>query len=422
MSLIVQKFGGTSVGSTERIAAVASRIRRTREKGHDVVVVVSAMSGETDRLIRFAREIDPDPSPRELDVLLATGEQVTIALLSMSLLRLGCDARSYTGGQVLIRTDAAHTKARITRIDESRIREELGRSRVVVVAGFQGVDLDGNITTLGRGGSDTTAVALAAALDADECQIFTDVDGVYTADPRIEPQARRLPFLIYEEMLELAGGGAKVLQIRAVEFASKYDVRLRVLSSFDEGEGTLIMPDDDSMEQPLISGVAYSRDEAKLTVLGVPDKPGIAYRTLGPISDANIEVDMIVQNVSRDGNTDMTFTVHRNDFGRTMGILRANCREMGAREVIGDDRIVKISLVGVGMRSHAGIASRMFKALADEGINIQMISTSEIKISVVTDERYLELAVRALHSEFGLGNDRTENGGLRVRELQAGRA
>lgn len=422
MSLIVQKFGGTSVGSTERIAAVASRIRRTRERGHDVVVVVSAMSGETDRLIRFAREIDPDPSPRELDVLLATGEQVTIALLSMSLLRLGCDARSYTGGQVLIRTDAAHTKARITRIDESRIREELGRSRVVVVAGFQGVDLDGNITTLGRGGSDTTAVALAAALDADECQIFTDVDGVYTADPRIEPQARRLPFLIYEEMLELAGGGAKVLQLRAVEFASKYDVRLRVLSSFDEGEGTLIMPDDDSMEQPLISGVAYSRDEAKLTVLGVPDKPGIAYRTLGPISDANIEVDMIVQNVSRDGNTDMTFTVHRNDFGRAMGILRANCRDMGAREVIGDDRIVKISLVGVGMRSHAGIASRMFKALADEGINIQMISTSEIKISVVTDERYLELAVRALHSEFGLGSDQAENGGSRVRELQAGRA
>ena len=422
MSLIVQKFGGTSVGSTERIAAVASRIRRTREAGHDVVVVVSAMSGETDRLIRFAREIDPDPSPRELDVLLATGEQVTIALLSMSLLRLGCDARSYTGGQVLIRTDAAHTKARITRIDESRIRDELGRSRVVVVAGFQGVDLDGNITTLGRGGSDTTAVALAAALGANECQIFTDVDGVYTADPRIEPQARRLPFLVYEEMLELAGGGAKVLQIRAVEFASKYDVRLRVLSSFDEGEGTLIMPDDDSMEQPLISGVAYSRDEAKLTVLGVPDKPGIAYRTLGPISDANIEVDMIVQNVSRDGNTDMTFTVHRNDFGRAMGILRANCRGMGAREVIGDDRIVKISLVGVGMRSHAGIASRMFRALADEGINIQMISTSEIKISVVTDERYLELAVRALHSEFGLGNDRAENGGSRVRELQAGRA
>ncbi len=422
MSLIVQKFGGTSVGSTERIAAVASRIKRTREEGHDVVVVVSAMSGETDRLIRFAREIDPDPSPRELDVLLATGEQVTIALLSMSLLRLGCDARSYTGGQVLIRTDTAHTKARITRIDESRIREELGRSRVVVVAGFQGVDLDGNITTLGRGGSDTTAVALAAALDAHECQIFTDVDGVYTADPRIEPQARRLPFLVYEEMLELAGGGAKVLQIRAVEFASKYDVRLRVLSSFDEGEGTLIMPDDDSMEQPLISGVAYSRDEAKLTVLGVPDKPGIAYRTLGPISDANIEVDMIVQNVSRDGNTDMTFTVHRNDFERAMDILRANCRDMAAREVIGDDRIVKISLVGVGMRSHAGIASRMFKALADEGINIQMISTSEIKISVVTDERYLELAVRALHSEFGLGSDQAENGGPRVRELQAGRA
>lgn len=402
MSLIVQKFGGTSVGSTERITAVASRIRRTRDSGHEVVVVVSAMSGETDRLHRFAREVAPDPSPRELDVLLATGEQVTIALLSMALLSQGCDARSYTGGQVLIRTDDAHTKARITRIDETRIREELARARVVVVAGFQGVDLAGNITTLGRGGSDTTAVALAAALEAHECQIFTDVDGVYTADPRIVPQARRLPHLIYEEMLELAGGGAKVLQIRSVEFASKYNVRLRVLSSFEEGEGTLIMPDDGSMEQPLISGVAYSRDEAKLTVLGVPDRPGIAYRTLGPVSDANIEVDMIVQNVGHDGTTDLTFTVHRNDFGRTMDILRGSCEGMGARAVIGDDRIVKISLVGVGMRSHAGIASRMFKALAEEGINIQMISTSEIKISVVTDERYLELAVRALHAEFGL--------------------
>ena len=402
MALIVQKFGGTSVGSTERIRSVASRIRRTREAGHDVVVVVSAMSGETDRLIRFAREIDPDPSPREFDVLLATGEQVTIALLSMALLSQGCDARSYTGGQVMIRTDGSHTKARITRIDESRIHDELGRARVVVVAGFQGVDLAGNITTLGRGGSDTTAVALAAALEAAECQIFTDVDGVYTADPRIVPQARRLPRLVYEEMLELAGGGAKVLQIRSVEFASKYNVTLRVLSSFEGGEGTLIMPDDASMEQPLISGVTYSRDEAKLTVLGVPDRPGIAYRTLGPISDANIEVDMIVQNVGHDGTTDMTFTVHRGNFAKAMDILRGSCGGMGAREVIGDDRIVKISLVGVGMRSHAGIASRMFRALAEEGINIQMISTSEIKISVVTDERYLELGVRALHSEFGL--------------------
>ena len=422
MGLIVQKFGGTSVGSTERIAAVASRVQRTRDEGHDVVVVVSAMSGETDRLIRFAHEIDPNPSPRELDVLLATGEQVTIALLSMCLLSRGCDARSYTGGQVLIRTDDAHTKARITRIDESRIREELDRSRVVVVAGFQGVDLAGNITTLGRGGSDITAVALAAALAADECQIFTDVDGVYTADPRIVPQARRLPHLIYEEMLELAGGGAKVLQLRSVEFASKYNVKLRVLSSFEEGEGTLIMPDDESMEQPLISGVAYSRDEAKLTVLGVPDKPGIAFRTLGPISDANIEVDMIVQNVSHDGTTDMTFTVHRSDFGMAMSILRGNCADMDAREVIGDDRIVKISLVGVGMRSHAGIASRMFRALAEEGINIQMISTSEIKISVVTDERYLELAVRALHAEFGLEEDHGKGIRPEVAEVHAGRA
>ena len=421
MGLIVQKFGGTSVGNTDRITAVASRIKRTRDSGHDVVVVVSAMSGETDRLIRFAHEIDPNPSPRELDVLLATGEQVTIALLSMSLLSLGCDARSYTGGQVLIRTDNAHTKARITRIDENRVREELNHSRVVVVAGFQGVDLAGNITTLGRGGSDTTAVALAAALGAHECQIFTDVDGVYTADPRIVPQARRLPHLIYEEMLELAGGGAKVLQLRSVEFASKYNVKIRVLSSFEEGEGTLIMPDDESMEQPLISGVAYSRDEAKLTVLGVPDKPGIAFRTLGPISDANIEVDMIVQNVGRDGTTDMTFTVHRNDFRKAMDILRGNCDDMDAREVIGDDRIVKISLVGVGMRSHAGIASRMFRALAEEGINIQMISTSEIKVSVVTDERYLELAVRALHAEFRLEEDR-EKSRSEVAELHAGRA
>ena len=411
MGLIVQKFGGTSVAGPERIAAVAERVRNTRRAGHDVVVVVSAMSGETDRLIAFAREVAPEPDPRELDVLLATGEQVTIALLSMSLLARGCAARSYTGGQVLIRTDDAHTRARITRIDETRIREELERARVVVVAGFQGVDRDGDITTLGRGGSDTTAVALAAALDADECQIFTDVDGVYTADPRIVPRARRLSRLVYEEMLELAGGGARVLQIRAVEFASKYQVTLRVLSSFEPGEGTLIMPDDASMEQPLISGVAYSRDEAKLTVLGVPDRPGIAYRTLGPVADANIEVDMIVQNVGHDGTTDMTFTVHRNDFGCAMRILEAQAGGMGARQVTGDDRIAKISLVGVGMRSHAGIASRMFRVLAEEGINIQMISTSEIKISVVTDERYLELAVRALHAEFGLDGDPAEGGG-----------
>ena len=409
MGLIVQKFGGTSVGSVERFAAVAETIRATREAGHRVVVVVSAMGGETDRLLQFAHSVDPDADPRELDMLLATGEQVSIALLAMSLHTIGCAARSYTGGQVLIRTDNVHTKARITRIDESRIRDELAAARVVVVAGFQGVDQDGNITTLGRGGSDTTAVALAAALDAEECQIFTDVDGVYTADPRIVPEARRLSHLTLEEMLELAGGGAKVLQIRAVEFASKYDVKVRVLSSFEPGEGTLIMPDDETMEQPLISGVAYSRDEAKLTILGVPDKPGIAYRTLGPIADANIEVDIIVQNVSHDGTTDLTFTVHRNDYQRTMQILRGLRGEMGAREVTGDDRIVKISLVGVGMRSHAGIASRMFRALAEEGINIQMISTSEIKISVVVDEKYLELGVRALHAAFGLEENESSN-------------
>ena len=411
MGLIVQKFGGSSLGSIERIIAVAEKVAATRGAAHDVVVVVSAMRGETDRLLGFAHEIDDNPSPRELDVLLATGEQASIALLTMALLSKGCAARSYTGGQVLIRTDNAHTKARITRIDETRIRAGLAISQVVVVAGFQGVDQDDNITTLGRGGSDTTAVALAAALNADECQIFTDVDGVYTADPRMVPQARRLAYLTCEEMLELAGGGAKVLQIRSVEFASKYAVKIRVLSSFVEGDGTLIIPEDETMEQPLISGVAYSRDEAKLTVLGVPDKPGIAYRTLGPIADANIEVDMIVQNVGHDGLTDMTFTVHRNDFERAKQILQSQNQEMQAREVTGDDQIVKISLVGVGMRSHAGIASRMFRVLADEGINIQMISTSEIKISVVVDEKYLELGVRALHSEFGLDQNETDPGG-----------
>lgn len=411
MGVIVQKFGGTSVGSTERIAAVADKVIAMRAAGNDVVVVVSAMGGETDRLLEFARAIDANPSPRELDVLLATGEQVSIALLSIALLSKGCAARSYTGGQVLIRTDNAHNKARITRIDETRIRESLRASHVVVVAGFQGVDQYDNITTLGRGGSDTTAVALAAALGADECQIFTDVDGVYTADPRIVPQARRLRYLTCEEMLELAGGGAKVLQIRSVEFASKYAVKLRVLSSFEEGEGTLIIPEDETMEQPLISGVAYSRDEAKLTVLGVADKPGIAYLTLGPIAEANIEVDMIVQNVGHDGTTDMTFTVHRGDFDRAKQILRAHNDTVQAREVTGDIQIVKISLVGVGMRTHAGIASRMFRVLADEGINIQMISTSEIKISVVVDEKYLELAVRALHAEFELDQNETDSGG-----------
>ena len=410
MSLIVQKFGGTSVGSPERIAHVASRVRSAHEGGDDVVVVVSAMSGETDRLIDLARCVQERPDPRELDVLLSTGEQVTIALLAMALEASGCTARSYTGQQVCIRTDSAHNRARIVHIDDQHIRADLAAGRVVVVAGFQGVDEDGNITTLGRGGSDTTAVALAAALGAGECRIHTDVDGVYTADPRVVPEARRLAVLTFEEMLELASLGAKVLQIRAVEFASKYGVPLRVLSTFEDGPGTLIGPDpeddspeDDPMEQPLISGVAFNRDEAKITVMGVQDRPGVAFAILGPVADENIEVDMIVQNAGADGTTDFTFTVHRNDYARTLQIVRERTSQWGASEVTGDDRIVKISLVGVGMRSHAGIASRMFEALAAESINIQMISTSEIKISVVVDEKYLELGVRTLHTAFGLG-------------------
>ena len=404
MSLIVQKFGGTSVGSLERIARVAGRVRSARARGDDVVVVVSAMSGETDRLLGLARSIQERPDPRELDVLLSTGEQVTIALLAMKLQESGCAARSYTGHQVRIGTDSAYTRARIVHIDDTRIRGDLAAGRVVVVAGFQGEDEDGNITTLGRGGSDTTAVALAAALRADECQIFTDVDGVYTTDPRVAPEARRLEALTFEEMLELASLGAKVLQIRSVEFASKYGVPLRVLSTFEDGPGTLIGPDseDNSMEQPLISGVAFNRDEAKITVMGVQDRPGVAFSILGPVADENIEVDMIVQNSGADGTTDFTFTVHRNDYARTLQIVREGTSQWGASEVTGDDRIVKISLVGVGMRSHAGIASRMFQALAAESINIQMISTSEIKISVVVDEKYLELGVRALHTAFGL--------------------
>ena len=404
MSLIVQKFGGTSVGSLERIARVAGRVRSARARGDDVVVVVSAMSGETDRLLGLARSIQERPDARELDVLLSTGEQVTIALLAMTLQESGCAARSYTGHQVRIATDGAHTRARIVHIDDTRIRGDLAAGRVVVVAGFQGEDEDGNITTLGRGGSDTTAVALAAALRADECQIFTDVDGVYTTDPRVAPEARRLEALTFEEMLELASLGAKVLQIRSVEFASKYGVPLRVLSTFEDGPGTLIGPDseDNAMEQPLISGVAFNRDEAKITVMGVQDRPGVAFSILGPVADENIEVDMIVQNSGADGTTDFTFTVHRNDYARTLQIVREGTSQWGASEVTGDDRIVKISLVGVGMRSHAGIASRMFQALAAESINIQMISTSEIKISVVVDEKYLELGVRALHTAFGL--------------------
>jgi aspartate kinase len=403
MALIVQKYGGTSVGSPERIAAVAEKVIAWRDRGNSVVVVVSAMSGETNRLLELAAAITDTPVPRELDVLLATGEQVTIALLSMALEKRGCAARSYTGGQVDIRTDSAHNKARIREIDDKRMRADLGAGRVVVVAGFQGVDEGGNITTLGRGGSDTTAVALAAALKADECQIYTDVDGVYTTDPRVEPKARRLDRITFEEMLEMASLGSKVLQIRSVSFAGRYNVPLRVLSSFEEGEGTLITYEDETMEQALISGIAFNRDEAKLTILGVPDTPGVAYKLLGPIAAANIEVDMIIQNVAPDGaTTDFTFTVHRNDYKKALDILNKTAIEMGAREVSGDNTIVKISLVGVGMRSHAGIASTMFEALAREGVNIRMISTSEIKVSVVVDEKYLELGVRALHEVFNL--------------------
>ncbi len=402
MALIVQKFGGTSIGTVKRIEAVAEKIAAARRAGHDLVVVVSAMSGETNRLLALAHEIAPQPSPRELDVLLSTGEQVTIALLSIAVEKRGISARSYTGAQVCIRTDSAYNKARIREIDARCIRNDLSCGRIVVVAGFQGVDEKGNITTLGRGGSDTTAVALTAALGADECQIYTDVDGVYTTDPRVVPEARRLDCLTYEEMLELASLGAKVLQIRSVEFASKYHVPLRVLSSFESGEGTLITAETGEMEEPLISGIAFNRDEAKLTVLGVPDRPGVAYHILGPIAEANIGIDMIIQNVGRDGTTDFTFTVHRNDYARALTILRETSHNLGAREVMGDAKIAKISVVGVGMRSHAGIASAMFQALAKEGINIQMISTSEIKISVVIGEKYLELGVRTLHSAFEL--------------------
>jgi len=403
MALIVQKYGGTSVGTAERIQAVAEKIIQYRDQGNQLLVVVSAMSGETDRLLSLAASLSARPVPRELDVLLATGEQTTIALLAMALEQRGCAARSYTGAQVHILTDGAHNKARILDIDAHRVSSDLAAGRVVVVAGFQGVDENGNITTLGRGGSDTTAVALAAALKADECQIFTDVDGVYTTDPRVEPEARRLERITFEEMLEMASLGSKVLQIRAVEFAGKYNVPLRVLSSFEQGEGTLITYEDEAMEQALISGIAFNRDEAKLTVLGVPDQPGVAHRILGPIADANIEVDMIIQNIAPDGKTtDFTFTVNRNDYQRGMEILQQTAEQMGASEVSGDARIVKISLVGVGMRSHAGIASTMFETLAKEGINIRMISTSEIKVSVVVDEKYLELGVRALHEAFHL--------------------
>ena len=408
MALIVQKYGGTSVGNAERIKSVARRVAKYKAQGHQIVVVVSAISGETNRLIALAKEIQAQPDPRELDVVVSTGEQVTVGLVSMALMELGLKAKSYTGQQVRILTDSAFTKARILSIDEQSIRTDLGNGYVVVVAGFQGVDESGNITTLGRGGSDTTGVAIAAALHADECQIYTDVDGVYTTDPRVVPEARRLKSITFEEMLELASLGSKVLQIRSVEFAGKYKVKLRVLSSFDEeGEGTLItFEEDNKMEQVIISGIAFNRDEAKITVLGVPDKPGIAYQILGPVSEANIDVDMIIQNVSIDGSTDFSFTVNRNEFDKAFGVLKSQVQKhIGAREVIGDNKIAKVSVVGMGMRSHVGVASKMFRTLAEEGINIQMISTSEIKISVVIDEKYLELAVRVLHKAFDLDQE-----------------
>ena len=408
MALIVQKYGGTSVANPDRIRHVARRVARYKAMGHQVVVVVSAMSGETNRLIALAKEIMPEPDPRELDAIISTGEQVTIGLTALALMELGIKAKSYTGAQVKILTDNAHTKARILDIDEHNIKQDLNDGYVVVVAGFQGADEFGNITTLGRGGSDTTGVALAAALKAEECQIYTDVDGVYTTDPRVVPEARRLKSITFEEMLELASQGSKVLQIRSVEFAGKYKVKLRVLSSFeDEGDGTLITFEeaskDNNMEEPIISGIAFNRDEAKITVLGVPDTPGIAYQILGPIAEANIDVDMIIQNTGADGATDFTFTVHKNEMNKALAILRDKVQHfIKAREIIGDDKIAKVAVVGVGMRSHVGIASQMFRTLAEEGINIQMISTSEIKIAVVVEEKYMELAVRVLHKAFEL--------------------
>ena len=411
MSLIVQKYGGTSVGSIDRIRNVARRVAHHHAQGHQLVVVPSAMAGETNRLLALARELAAQPDARELDVVAATGEQVTIGLLAIALQELGLKARSYTGGQVRILTDNAHTKARILQIDESNIRRDLAEGTIVIVAGFQGVDANGNITTLGRGGSDTSGVALAAALKADECQIYTDVDGVYTTDPRIVPEARRLHTLTFEEMLEMASLGSKVLQIRSVEFAGKYKVKLRVLSSLDDPEsnatGTLItFEEDDTMEQAIISGIAFNRDEAKISVMGVPDKPGIAYAILGPVAAANLDVDMIVQNIGASGHTDFSFTVNRSEYLKTLDVLaQARGTSFTAREIIGDNKICKVSVVGIGMRSHVGIASKLFKTLADEGINIQMISTSEIKVSVVIDEKYLELAVRVLHKAFELDKE-----------------
>ncbi len=403
MALLVQKYGGTSVGSIERIQAVAAKVAMAHSQGEQMVVTLSAMSGETNRLIALACQLNDQPSAREMDVLVSTGEQVTIALLCLALQKIGVEARSYTGGQVTILTDSVYGKARIQDIDGHRIRADLEAGRVVVVAGFQGVDVDGNITTLGRGGSDTTAVALAAALKADECQIYTDVDGVYTTDPRVVPDARRLDVITFEEMMEMASQGSKVLQIRAVEFAGKYAVPLRVMSSFVDGPGTLItLEDNDQMEKPVVSGIAFNRDEAKLTIRGIPDQPGVAAKVLGSISEANIEIDVIVQNVAKDNSASITFTVHRNDLQQTEDLLRAIAKDLGAEEVNTDSKIAKVSIVGVGMRSHAGVAARMFECLAGEGINIQLITTSEIKIAVVIEERYLELAVRALHAQYEL--------------------
>jgi len=404
MALIVQKYGGTSVGSIDRIRNVANKVAKWRAQGTDLAIVVSAMSGVTNNLVAMAHELQKEPNPREMDVLLATGEQTTIALLCMALESIGIPARSYTGGQVRILTDSAFTKARIVSIDDHNMRADLQQGRVVVVAGFQGEDENGNITTLGRGGSDTTGVALAAALKADECQIYTDVDGVYTTDPRVVPEARRLDRITFEEMLEMASLGSKVLQIRSVEFAGKYNVPLRVLSSFDDGPGTMIVSEDATMmENPVISGIAFTRDETKLSIIGVPDVPGMAYKVFGPISDANIEVDVIVQNIGDNNNiNDISFTIQRKDGDKAARILDQVAKEIGAQEVRIDNKVAKVSLVGVGMRSHAGIASKMFEALAKESINIQLITTSEIKISVVIDEKYLELAVRVLHSAFGL--------------------
>ena len=402
MPLIVEKYGGSSVGTSERIRAVADRVAASHRAGEDLVVVLSAMAGETNRLLELARDIDPEADARETDVLVSTGEQVTIALLTMALHKLNVPARSYTGGQVRILTDNVHGKARILDIDADMVRTDIEQRNVVVVAGFQGVDREGNITTLGRGGSDTTAVAMAAALKADECRIYTDVDGVYTADPRIVPEARRLEQITVEEMLELSSLGAKVLETRSVEFAGKYKVPLRVLSSFESGKGTLITYEVNKMEQPLIAGIAYNRDEAKLTIRGVPDQPGVASTIFGQISEAHVNVDMIIQNVAQDGTTDLTFTVNRSEYTHARSILEKISTQLKAREVVGDDQLAKISIVGVGMRSHAGIASTMFEAMATEGINIELISTSEIKISIGVADRYVELAVRALHKAFGL--------------------